>query len=95
MVKNTEIWAANALAAAMRLTSSLSSSSTLSLQEKVEVPQSEEVKAARRIVQSTVERGRKVFGIIYSSLPEELRIQIEHIKSGWSYGLWIWLERKY
>jgi hypothetical protein len=54
-----------------------------------------EVKEARRLVSATVERSRKVFGTLYSSLPEELRAQAAHIAQGWAYGLWHWLETKF
>jgi hypothetical protein len=42
-----------------------------------------------------VERSRKVFGMLYSSLPKELRAQAAHIPQGWAFGLWHWLETKF
>jgi hypothetical protein len=56
---------------------------------------SDEMKAARKLVTATVERSRKVFGIIYTSLPDDLRSQIAHIANGFAYGLWHWLETKF
>ena len=44
---------------------------------------------------STVERSRRVFGAIYSALPDELKAQSAHIAQGWAYGLWHWLETKF
>ena len=37
----------------------------------------------------------RVYGIIYSALPEELRKQAESIPRGFAYGLWVWLENKF
>ena len=54
-----------------------------------------EAKAARTLVAANVERSHKAFGSIYSALPEELRLQVQHIPQGWAYGLWQWLERKF
>jgi hypothetical protein len=56
---------------------------------------SEEIKAGRKLVASTVERSRRVFGAIYSALPDELKAQAAHIAQGWAYGLWHWLETKF
>lgn len=43
---------------------------------KKETPvMTEEIKAGRKIVSSTVERSRRVFGAIYSALPDELKAQ--------------------
>jgi len=52
-------------------------------------------KADRQTVIAHVERSHKAFGSIYSSLPEDLRLQVAHISQGWAYGLWMWLERKF
>jgi hypothetical protein len=76
--------------------SSSSSSSSSSAGGPATVTQpTAEVKAARVIVSQTVERSRRVFGVIYSVLPDELRPQVEHIAQGWAYGLWHWLETKF
>lgn len=56
---------------------------------------SEEMKVARKTITATVKRSREVFGLIYSALPEDLRMQIAHLPQGWAYGLWHWLEDKY
>ena len=56
---------------------------------------SESIKAGRKIVASTVERAHRVFGVIYSALPDELKAQAAHIAQGWAYGLWHWLETKF
>ena len=55
----------------------------------------EKMKAARKQISLVVERSRKVHGILYGSLPEELRTQVAHLSSGWAYGLWHWLETKF
>ena len=85
-------WADEALEAALSLTLS-TSSSTSSNSSKVTI--TDEVKTARTLVSTTVERSRKVFGILYSSLPDDLRIQVAHIAQGWAFGLWDWLEKKF
>ena len=56
---------------------------------------SEEVKAARKTVAAMVERSRRVYGILYASLPEELCAQVAHLPAGWAHGLWNWLEHKF
>ncbi len=56
---------------------------------------SDAIKAGRKVVSSTVERSRRVFGAIYSALPDELKAQAGHIAQGWAYGLWYWLETKF
>ena len=76
--------------------SSSSSSSATNL--TVPLPEetlSESVKAGRKLVTAAVERSRRVFGVLYSALPEELRAQTGHIATGWAYGLWHWLETKF
>ena len=49
----------------------------------------------RKVLKAMVETSTRVFGVIYSCLPEDLRKQTEHIKSGFAYGLWKWLEDKF
>jgi len=88
-------WADEADAEAWALLSLGSASSSGSTKGKTATAPSDEEKAARKVVSSTVERSRRVFGIIYSSLPEELRAQVAHIASGWAFGLWDWLEKKF
>ena len=97
MNTQAESWATDELDAAMTLLStsigSSSSSSTTTANESTKV--SETVKAARKVVTQTVERSRKVYGIIYASLPVELRAQVAHIEQGFAHGLWVWLETKF
>ena len=99
MNTQAESWATDELDAAMTLlstsigSSSSSSSSTTTANESTKV--SETVKAARKVVTQTVERSRKVYGIIYASLPVELRAQVAHIEQGFAHGLWVWLETKF
>jgi hypothetical protein len=107
MVRNAEEWSADELAMALALITNgvldHSSSSSTVPPSKEEATSStstkgtisEEMKAARKLVTATVERSRKMYGIIYTSLPDELRSQIGHIANGWSYGLWHWLETKF
>jgi len=56
---------------------------------------SPEAKDTRRELTTAVERSAKVYGWIYSALPEELAVQVAHIPTGWAFGLWQWLERKF
>jgi hypothetical protein len=109
MTRSAEEWASDELASALALISEFSSdgsSSSSSSSTKVEAltdsgtapaagALSEPMKAARKLVTATVERSRKAYGIIYTSLPDELRPQIGHIPNGWAYGLWHWLETKF
>jgi transposase InsO family protein len=92
-------WNDEALAAALTLalgdgstggSSSGSSSATQSLREP-----DEKTKAARKLVTTMVERSRRVYGVLYWALPEELRAQVAHIPQGFAYGLWHWLEQKF
>ncbi len=85
-----ESWQDDALTAAMAMvignSSSSSSSSSATPTVKVD-PLNNDIKESRRIVTLTVEKSRRVFGILYSALPDELRPQVEHIAQGWAYGL--------
>ena len=55
-----------------------------------------ELIAARKIITQRVEMSIRVYGVIYSSLPEELRPQAETaVLNGFAYGLWKWLEEKF
>jgi hypothetical protein len=56
---------------------------------------SDEVKAARKTVAAMVERSRRVYGILYASLPDELCAQVAHLPAGWAYCLWDWLQKKF
>ena len=56
---------------------------------------SDAVKESRKVIKALVERSRKVYGILYSSLPEELCAQVAHLPQGWAFGLWSWLEKKF
>ena len=106
MSQRSEEWAAEALEAAMALVlgssssigataSSASAPTALGATSSTTLPISAEMKAGRLLVSATVERSRRVFGILWSSLPEELRAQAGHIAPGWAYGLWHWLETKF
>lgn len=54
-----------------------------------------EHKEQRRLVTALVERSRRVFGVIWASLPEELRAQAAHVSQGSAAGLWQWLQQKF
>ena len=100
MSNRVEEWAADAFSAALALVggginSATSGSTSSSSSSGNPVALAPEVKEARRLLSATVERSRRVFGILYSSLPEELRAQVAHIPQGWAYGLWHWLETKF
>ena len=98
MSSRVEEWAAESLSAALALVGAAggaTSSSATSTKPSSGSSLTAEVKEARRLVSATVERSRKVFGALYSSLPDELRAQVAHISQGWAYGLWHWLECKF
>ena len=44
-----------------------------------------DIKEARRLITAQLERSRKVFGIVWQALPEELRAQSAHISQGHAY----------
>ena len=58
-------------------------------------PLTEAQTAARKLVVELVGRSTRVFGHIYSALPDDLRKQTESIARGHAYGLWHWLELKF
>ena len=93
MARRAEEWAEEALSAALALVSGGCGAGSSSSAKSETL--SAEVKEARKLVSATVERSRKVFGTLYSALPEELRAQVAHIAQGWAYGLWHWLETKF
>jgi transposase InsO family protein len=90
------VWAEEAYAAAMALALSGdgSNDSSTTTTTTTSAP-SEQVKAARALVGATVERSRKVYGVLYSALPDDLRAQVAHLPQGWAFGLWDWLEKKF
>ena len=104
MSKQAEDWTDEELAAAMQLVeagasatvpSAASATSADASASAADVKAAADIKAARRLIAATVERSRRVHGILYSALPDELRPQVEALPSGWAYGLWHWLETKY
>jgi transposase InsO family protein len=105
MVVKDEAWKQEAFLAAMQLaltvddgsassSSASAPNSTVTASSKSE-PLSSEVKEARKLISTMVERSQRVFGVLYSALPDELRLQVAHLPQGWAYGLWIWLESKF
>jgi hypothetical protein len=56
---------------------------------------SAEVKEQRRLVTALVDRSRRVFGVIWAALPDELRAQAVHVPQGCAAALWRWLEQKF
>jgi transposase InsO family protein len=92
------LWADEEMARALQLAldDGAGSSSGSSNGNTAVAPQSDEMKAARRVVSQMVERSRKVYGHIFAALPEELRAQVETaLPQGWAAGLWRWLEDKF
>jgi len=79
---------------ALSLGGSVSSGSSASTMVK-KTPLSDEIKAFRKVIKEMVARSIRVFGIIHSSLPEELKKEVEHLPRGWAFGLWDWLEKKF
>lgn len=62
--------------------------------EKIEAD-SELLQKGRKAVMANVDRSRKAYGVIFFALPLELQQQVQHLPSGWAYGLWMWLEQKF
>ena len=92
---------ARALALAGRTssaTASVQSASASSAAQTKASPQGaidEETRAARRQLTADVERSKRAYGVIYASLPEELQSQADTLPTGWAFGIWDWLERKF
>ena len=104
MARRVEGWAEEALSAALALldadggngaSATGSGSSATVTGVTAQSALSTEQKEARKLVSATVERSRRVYGTLYSALPDELRAQVAHLSSGWAYGLWHWLETKF
>jgi transposase InsO family protein len=105
MEHSVDIWRTEALDAAMASVlvgnTATATGSTGSTAGSIPTPPSvlvkvtPEAKASRTLITEMVERAHKVYGILYASLPEEVRTQSAHIAPGWAYGLWHWLETKY
>ena len=93
--QRVEEWSADAFNAAVALVGGNGNATGSSSSATASPSATPEVKEARRVVSAMVERSRRVFGTLYSSLPEELRAQAAHIAQGWAYGLWYWLETKF
>ena len=74
-------------------TPSASASATQQASGGVQV--SAEQKEQRRLVTALVDRSRRIFGVIWASLPEELRAQAAHVPQGFASGLWQWLQQKF
>lgn len=90
MSANVKGWADDAMNEAMALAMGKSSSSKLG-QPAV----TDEVKLARQMVTAMVSRSRRVHGVIFASLPDDIAQQVAHLPSGWAFGLWDWLIRKF
>ena len=88
MSANVKGWATDQVAVAMALAMSGSSSS------KAPVI-SDEVKGARAVLTALVARSRRVHGVIFASLPDDIAQQAAHLPTGWAFGLWDWLEKKF
>jgi hypothetical protein len=101
---SVKLWSEEAFdEAAALLFSSASSSSSRAPVVKQDMdaavasgPSAEALQKARKVVTQRVENSIRVYGVIYATLPEELRPQVETaVQSGFAYGLWKWLEEKF
>lgn len=73
-----------------------SASATKALDVKVQDKDAAtQLKESRRVLRVLMERLRKVYGIVWQALPEELRAQTQHISPGHANGLWTWLTAKF
>ena len=81
---STTAWAREALDAAEAL---LLGGGAIGLDGVKAEPLTEEIKAARRLLSAQVEKSRKAYGVLFSSLPDDLRAQVAHIPAGFAYGL--------
>jgi transposase InsO family protein len=104
MTLQVQSWNDEALALALAAigagdaqSSSSSSSSTGGSDSQQQMAQSlaPELKEMRKLVSVLVERSRRVFGVIWASLPEELRAQAAHVPQGSAPALWLWLQQKF
>jgi transposase InsO family protein len=100
MILQVQIWNDEALAQALAsigvgaATSSTSSSSSSGDTNNPAVVTAEQ-KETRRLLGTLVERSRRVFGVIWASLPDGLRTQAAHVPQGSAASLWMWLQRKF
>ena len=93
---NTQVgqWRSDELTDALALLSGGDSSSGVKLGDE-EQQLALRKKEARKLITQTVERSQRIYGLIYSALPADLRAQSAELSQGWAYGLWRWLETKF
>ena len=75
--------------------SSSSSASTTTTKEKDSGNAPDAQAKQRKVLTLMVQHSHRVFGVLYSALPDELRTQAESVPRGFAYGLWHWLETKF
>lgn len=54
-----------------------------------------EQQAARESVAEAIARTRRAYGILFASLPGDLRLLVAGVPHGYAYGIWSFLESKY
>lgn len=102
LAARVDAWREEELSAAIALTGGGAPATASQSSTGVQTPKgtqdaslSTEAKEARKLVGATVERSRRIYGLIYAALPEELRPQVAHLPQGWAHGLWQWLQAKF
>jgi len=79
---------------AVAAASSNTTTTTLSATVSGVAPDSTQAKQ-RKVLTTMVQNSHRVYGVLFSALPEDLRNQAESVPRGCAYGLWHWLEQKY
>jgi transposase InsO family protein len=63
-------------------------------EEKAADPQLQEVKA-RKSIADRVRRVRRAYVLLYTAMPEELRLLTTDVPQGYAFGLWDWLQKRF
>lgn len=57
--------------------------------------QKEHGSSTKQRVAALIGRSRKAYGILYASLPADLRLLVADVPQGYAYGIWTFLEKKF
>jgi hypothetical protein len=60
-----------------------------------DTPATPDASASGKVLTMMIQNSHRVYGVLFSALPEDLRNQAESVPRGCAYGLWHWLEQKY
>ena len=86
---------AAAAAAAAAASSSKKETEATTTTAVVSDPAAELEAKRRKHLTAMVQNSHRVYGVLFSALPDDLREQAESVQRGYAYGLWHWLEMKF